>query len=79
MLDRALQTISLKSVFSHWGALPGYFVAITIDKMGRRNMQLNSFVCIIFLLVMGCFWDFTLNCVRHFFLGLYGLTASNFG
>lgn len=82
MGDASLQMVTLKSVFLAMGALPGYFVAIyAIDKIGRRNMQLQGFffMTIIFT-VLGIFWD-TIKHSGAWFLILYALTFffSNFG
>ena len=78
---RILDT-SLKNVFLALGALPGYYIAVaTINKIGRRNMQLQGFIIMgIIFFVMGFFWkDIQVN--AFIFVTLYAGTFffSNFG
>ena len=73
---------SLKSVFLALGALPGYYVAVfTINKIGRRNMQLQGFIIMgIIFFIMGFFWHH-ISKSAVIFITLYALTFffSNFG
>ena len=73
---------SLKNVFLALGALPGYYVAVaTINKIGRRNMQLQGFIVMgVIFFVMGFFWTNISNS-GALFITLYALTFffSNFG
>ena len=78
----SLQIITLQTVLLSFGALPGYFVAIlTIDKIGRRNMQLQGFffMTLIFF-ILGYCWENVVD-TPAVFLILYALTFffANFG
>lgn len=63
-------------------ALPGYIVAaLTIHKLGRKNMQMLGFGALALLyVVMGVFFV-QLRAVPWLFIVLYGMTFffSNFG
>jgi len=62
--------------------LPGYYVALALmDKMGRRNMQLQGFFMMAVVFLALGIWQHQLDDVPVLMLILYGLTFffSNFG
>jgi len=77
LLDLALGSLMLVCI-----AMPGYIVGtLTIERMGRRNMQLMGFsVCAILFLILGADYA-TIKNNKGLFVLLYGLTFffSNFG
>ncbi|KAI9981384.1 hypothetical protein PInf_009136 [Phytophthora infestans] len=78
----SLQQVTTEVAFVSLMALPGYFVAVyAINRLGRKNMQLQGFFFMTILcLVMAIFWD-DLKDQSILFIVLYGLTLffSNFG
>lgn len=77
LLDLALGSLMLVCI-----AMPGYIVGtLTIERMGRRNMQLMGFsVCAILFLILGADYSSIRN-NKALFVLVYGLTFffSNFG
>eukprot|EP00937_MAST-01D_sp_MAST-1D-sp2_P007372 g7372.t1 len=80
--SQALDVVVLKNLCLAAGALPGYFVAAyTIDRVGRRRMQLLGFgmMSLIFT-IMGAGFD-TIRRNAALFISLYALAYffANFG
>jgi len=80
--ESTLQVVTLQNLWLSVGAIPGYYVAaFTMDKVGRRNMQLQGFffMAVIFL-VMGFAFD-SIKKSAGLFIVLYALTFffANFG
>ena len=77
-----LSLVTLKSVYLALGALPGYYLAVyTIDRIGRRNMQLQGFVMMTLLFgIMAAGWE-DIRKNGPVFVLLYALTFffANFG
>ena len=77
LLDLALGSLMLVCI-----AMPGYIVGtLTIERIGRRNMQLMGFsICAILFLILGADYT-TIRNNKALFVLLYGLTFffSNFG
>jgi len=79
----SLEDLAIGNAFIGLIGLPGYFVALaTIDRLGRKNIQIMGFVCTaIVFLFMAIFLDPLEKKYSGLFIFLYGLTFffANFG
>ena len=79
----SLEDLAIGNAFIGLIGLPGYFVALaTIDRLGRKNIQIMGFVCTaIVFLFMAIFLDPLEKKFSGLFIFLYGLTFffANFG
>lgn len=79
----SLEDLAIGNAFIGLIGLPGYFVALaTIDRIGRKNIQIMGFICTaIVFLFMAIFLEPLEKQYSGLFIFLYGLTFffANFG